>query len=238
MTCNIVEIISRSAQGITRPFLCRGDDGLLYYVKGNYAGRKALCAEWIAGELGTRLGLPIPGCAKVSVSEEIVRYSAREDIGDLGPGTGFGSQRIENTDELRYPFIEHIDKELRAKVLLFDWWVCNPDRTLTPDGGNPNILWTARERKPYVIDHNLAFEGEQMSGFWDEHIFRSSLAEWNESFRSEMTVVFQRALAALPRLWLELPGEWTDRATGFTLDGVKSLLSRFETEPDIFWRTQ
>ena len=60
MTVNIVETISRSIQGITRPFVCRGDDGWLYYVKGHGAGRQALIAEWIAGNLGKRLGLPIP----------------------------------------------------------------------------------------------------------------------------------------------------------------------------------
>jgi HipA-like kinase len=56
----IVEIITRSEQGITRPFLCRGDNGLQYFVKGHGAGRRALIAEWIAGNIGKRLGLPIP----------------------------------------------------------------------------------------------------------------------------------------------------------------------------------
>jgi hypothetical protein len=32
----------------------------LYYVKAHGAGRQALIAEWIAGNLGKRLGLPIP----------------------------------------------------------------------------------------------------------------------------------------------------------------------------------
>src|SRR6266853_1328908 len=98
MTIRITEVITRSTQGITRPFLCRGDDDLLYYVKGNFAGRKALCAEWIAGRIGQRLGLPIPPFANVSIPDEIILYSAREDIRDLGAGIGFGSQKIENTD--------------------------------------------------------------------------------------------------------------------------------------------
>ena len=42
MTVGITEVIGRSSQGITRPFLCRADDGRLYYVKGNGAGRRAL----------------------------------------------------------------------------------------------------------------------------------------------------------------------------------------------------
>ena len=102
MTVNIVEIISRSTQGITRPFVCRGDDGWLYYVKGHGAGRQALIAEWIAGNLGKRLGLPIPDFKQAVMPDNLARWSAREDIADLGDGIGFASQLIPNTDELTY----------------------------------------------------------------------------------------------------------------------------------------
>ena len=34
----IEEIIGRSVQGVTRPFICRGDDGIVYFVKGRGAG--------------------------------------------------------------------------------------------------------------------------------------------------------------------------------------------------------
>ena len=102
MTVNIVEIISRSTQGITRPFLCRGDDNWLYYVKGHGAGRQALISEWIAGHLGKRLGLPIPDFKQAVIPAELIRLSAREEIADLGAGTGFASQLIQNTDELTY----------------------------------------------------------------------------------------------------------------------------------------
>jgi hypothetical protein len=120
MTVNIVEIISRSTQGITRPFLCRGDDGWLYYVKGHGAGRQALIAEWVAGQLGKRLGLPIPDFKQAVIPGELVRLSAREDIADLGAGTGFASQLVANADELTFLFIGQIDASLRAKILLFD----------------------------------------------------------------------------------------------------------------------
>ena len=47
MTTRITEVTARSTQGITRPFICRGDDGWLYFVKGNGAGRSSLISEWI-----------------------------------------------------------------------------------------------------------------------------------------------------------------------------------------------
>ena len=33
-TVVIEEVLGRSTQGMTRPFICRGDDGEIYYVKG------------------------------------------------------------------------------------------------------------------------------------------------------------------------------------------------------------
>lgn len=238
MPIHISEIVTRSAQGVTRPFLCRGDDGQFYYVKGNYAGRKALCAEWVAGRLGQRLGLPIPPFVQVLISEEMVRYSARDDIAELGAGLAFGSARINNTDELRLPLSDIIDRRLRAKILLFDWWTCNADRTLTADGGNPNLLWFARDRKVIVIDHNLAFEPMEMGGFWRDHIFREDAAVWDQAFQDEMTPLLRCALTDLPQFWQELPHEWTEMAVGLTLEGLKTLLSRFESDPRSFWKAQ
>lgn len=34
MPLTIVEIIKQAEQGLSSPFLCRGDDGTLYFVKG------------------------------------------------------------------------------------------------------------------------------------------------------------------------------------------------------------
>jgi len=76
-----------------------------------------------------------------------------------------------------------------------------------------------------------------MEGFWDEHIFRADESEWNESFRAEMEQVFRTAIVGLPSLWKELPEEWTEAAPGFTFESARILLSRFEHDPSIFWRT-
>lgn len=54
----ITEIISRSDQGRTQPFLYRGEDGLEYFVKGRHAGLRSLCSEWVAARLAQAFGLP------------------------------------------------------------------------------------------------------------------------------------------------------------------------------------
>jgi hypothetical protein len=237
MTLRIVEIMGRSTQGITRPFLCRGDDGQQYFVKGHGAGRRALISEWLAGHLGLRLGLPIPAFVQATIPAEF-RFSARDDILDLGAGTvGFGSQLVPNVDELSFLFIEQIDPKLRAKILLFDWWVCNGDRTLSPDGGNPNLLWLPREQRLHVIDHNLAFDDADLGGFWDEHIFRASKSEWTTGFRKEMTRTMTAAAVSVSQWWREMPEGWTEVDCGLELAFVQKLLSRFNRDPRTFWRT-
>ena len=51
MAVTIVEVKRRSRQGVTRPFYCRGDDDRWYWAKGNFAGKAALCYEWLAGRV-------------------------------------------------------------------------------------------------------------------------------------------------------------------------------------------
>jgi len=236
MSTRIVEVISRSLQGVTRPFLCRGDDVRQYFVKGNGAGRKALISEWIAGNLGLRLGLPIPSFRFVTIPKELIEFSARQDIHELGAGAAFGSERIENADELTYLFIGQIDRNLRARVLLFDWWTANADRTLTEQGGNPNLLWVHRDHRPFVIDHNLAFDEQGMDGFWDTHIFRENALEWNASFRAEMEDLMRSALKDLPDFWRQMPELWTEGDAGLSLSDVEKILWRFDREKARFWR--
>jgi hypothetical protein len=234
----IVEIITRSEQGITKPFLCRGDNGLQYFVKGHGAGKQALINEWIAGNIGKRLGLPIPDFEMAEISGDLIRFSARDDAKDLGEGIGFASQRVENADELSYLFIEQIPVELKAKILLFDWWICNGDRTLTPEGGNPNLLWMHRDKKLFVIDQNVAFHEDDMDNFWDEHIFKTDFAQWNQHFRHEMTNIMRATLAGLEKWWDEMPAAWTEIEINRNFHRLKTLLWRFEEKADIFWRTK
>jgi hypothetical protein len=238
MTTRIVEILARSTQGITRPFLCRGDDGGLYYVKANAAGRKALISEWIAGNVAQRLNLPIPSFKQAIIPPELVTLSARDDIADLGAGTGFASQLIENADELSYLFINQIDATLRAKILLFDWWMANGDRTLTEFGGNPNILWLHRDSKPYIIDHNMAFDETASHDFWSHHIFAADRPAWTPRLRTEMETLMTTALDELPAWWNTMPAEWTEIDTGLTFDSVRTLLWRFRDSPATFWEAQ
>ena len=90
----IDEVIGRAVQGVTRPFICRGSDGHVYYVKGAGAGRRSQICEWIAGNLALTLCLPIAPFTLVEIPEELDAVSDMPDWRDLGTGMAFGSRRM------------------------------------------------------------------------------------------------------------------------------------------------
>ena len=154
LTVEIVEVLRRSEQGMTEPFVCRGNDDAVYFVKGTGAGRKSQICEWIAGKLGIALGLPVAPFKIVDVSEALVETFSYLDLGELGIGPAFGSLRQEGL-ELTVSLIQEVPANIQRDLLTFDWWIRNEDRCLTKYGGNPNLLWKSDSAELVVIDHNL-----------------------------------------------------------------------------------
>lgn len=211
MTLEIVEVLERSDQGRTRPYVCRGDDGEVYFVKGRSATRQGLVSEWLCAEMAAQLGLPIAPYAIATVPEELIAADLSGWLGELGSGAVFASRRIQAV-ELTEVHRDQIAPELRRDVLAFDWWVRNGDRTLTTSGGNPNLLWNpAGDGSLVVIDHNLAFDPSFSAGeFADTHVFSDELPALFSDFvaRQEYVERFQRALRAWGPACVKLPADW------------------------------
>jgi hypothetical protein len=232
----ITEILEVARQGKTKPIFCKAEDGNMYVTKGDYAGKKALASEWMAGQLGQDFGLPIPSLALLQVTEPFFQFSGkREELQILGRGTLFGSLWQENLVEIRHSNLAQINEMERARLLAFDWWVGNEDRTLTELGGNPNLLWSDANARLTVIDHHLAFEYEDLGAFWQNHIFREDKRLWIPAFRREMETNFRAGLAKLDALWQTIPEDWLESLTDLSLPYLRANLSRFETDPASFW---
>lgn len=241
----IIEIAERSQQGTTRPFKCRGEDDEYYYVKGRSAGYLSLCREWVAGELARRWGLPIAPFSIVEVPAALVKGSLLEDAVDLGIGPAFGSRLISGASELRWDDVQgdEIPDDLRAKIFLFDWWIANPDRSLYPIAGNPNMLWAPSQRQLSLFDHNLAFSMEQMPKtlieYGEQHVFGPRLLQQELAFQldesseaplieatAKLEVFWSEVSPVFGEIWDALPDEWTEGATGFNQDEIHSHLDR------------
>lgn len=166
----IVEILHRSEQGVTRPFLCRCEDDRLYYVKGRGAGPRSLLCEWLGGHLARAFGLPLPEFAIVQASQDLIDLFPEGS--DLGVGPAFASLQIRDPQWFTVAHVSDVPVALQRDVLVFDWWVRNSDRTLTVLGGNPNLLWDTADNKLVVIDHNAAFDRDfDAAQFVQTHVF-------------------------------------------------------------------
>ncbi len=84
--------MGRARQGVTRPFICRGDDGHEYYVKGQDAGRRSLVCEWVAAQLATQSGLPIADYVLAEVPAALIAPGQGLDLSQLGAGVVFASR--------------------------------------------------------------------------------------------------------------------------------------------------
>jgi hypothetical protein len=161
-------------EGGSLPGLVEADDDGLYVVKFRGAGQgpRALVAEWLAGEIGRAIGLPVPDLVAIEVDaalgdaepdeeiHDLVRASAGTDLGmDFLPGALTFNPAASTASDV-------IDPDFAADVVWFDGFVTNPDRS--PQ--NPNLLvWHGR---PWLIDHGAALYIHHTWRDPDEHARR------------------------------------------------------------------
>lgn len=241
MAIQIVEIIDRAVQGITKPFSCRCEDGQLYFVKGRGAGKQGLIAEYVGSQLAQKFGLPVAEFEIVEVPEELIKWCGRGDANELGAGLAFGSKVFPHTQEFSMAHMAQVDAQMRRDVALFDWWVHNADRTLTEKGGNPNLLWDQKSSGLVVIDHNQAFDaGFDPVRFAELHVFHEDLLAVfgdlveRQVYHDRLAAVFAEFEAACDNV----PPEWwsVDNGvpTNFDRNNARELLKRFMNND--FWR--
>ena len=140
-------------EGGSLPGIVEGDDLGTYVAKfrGAGQGRKALVAEVVVGELGRRLGLPVPELVVVHLDAAMASAEPDQEVQDLlraSHGTNLGMDFLPGSLGLERP--DGVDPDLAARVLWFDALTQNVDRSWR----NPNLLlWHGT---PWLIDHGAA----------------------------------------------------------------------------------
>jgi hypothetical protein len=145
-------------EGGSLPGLVEADDDGLYVVKFRGAGQgpRALVAEWIAGELGRAIGLPVPDLVGIEVAASLGDAEPDEEIHDLVGASGglnlgmdFLPGALGFNRAVASP-ASTIEPAFAADTVWLDALVTNPDRTVQ----NPNLLnWHGRI---WLIDHGAA----------------------------------------------------------------------------------
>jgi hypothetical protein len=215
-TVTATRYVTPLREGGSVPALVEADDDGLYVVKllGAGHGRKALIAEVLAGELGRRLGLPVPDLALVEMDAALAKAEPDPELHDLlarSSGLNMGLDFLPGA----LPFAPAVgprpDAELAADVVWLDALTMNVDRTAR----NPNLLvW---HRRLYLIDHGSALFIHHSWKDPAEHArrpfvqvrdhvllpFAGSIDEADRRLASRVTGDLLRELAAaLPDDWL------------------------------------
>jgi hypothetical protein len=141
-------------EGGSMPAVVEAEDQGLYVLKFRGAGQgaKALVAEAIAGGLARALSLPAPEIVLMDLDPELARTEADPEIQDLiraSAGLNLGMDYLPGAINFD-PVAEQPDPELSSRIVWFDAFISNLDRTAR----NPNMLiW---HRRLILIDHGAA----------------------------------------------------------------------------------
>lgn len=143
-------------EGGSLPAVVDTEDGGMWVVKFRGAGQgaKVLVAEVVCGELARAAGLPVPEIAAVEIAERFGRSEPDPEIQEIlqkSHGVNVGLRYLDGAFNFDpNAASEYVDAELAARVVWFDAFVTNPDRSHR----NPNLLvW---QRRPWLIDHGAA----------------------------------------------------------------------------------
>jgi hypothetical protein len=143
-------------EGGSLPAVVDTDGGGLFVTKFRGAGQgsKALIAELVVGQLAVRAGLPLPELALIEVAEAFGRTEPDPEIQEIlkrSHGTNVGLRYLDGAFNFDASAAAHtITPEFAARLVWFDAFVTNPDRTHR----NTNLLvW---EGQPWLIDHGAA----------------------------------------------------------------------------------
>lgn len=180
-----------------------------------------------------------------NVPARLLQETERDDLRDLGAGPVFASACLEGFGELTWREAQAVSEGTKARVLLFDLWVKNADRSLSELGGNPNLLFgpeSSGERRLRVFDFHLSFDPDFETGlFFETHVFGTLLPEWPLAFRQEIEPALETARNRLGKIWATLPREWLyphddpQQLPQLSEEFVAETLARPFTDPDAFW---
>lgn len=223
---NIVSIEAVASQGMTKPLICRADDGGTYLVK--YASGvtvNGLVKEWLAAHFAQEFGFKVPEFDSAFLYQELIdafpSFAKHDVVSRPVEGVVFVSKWQVFVDEFKFINVDMVPLKTQHDLLVFDLWIGNDDRNLTGLGGNVNLLWLVQENDFIVIDHNLAFEYEFQGDFLKTHVFRSSAGEAGYAFdlvdRQSYQVKLQSVLDKWDNYLSDCPKEWLEHEL-FDLD--------------------
>jgi hypothetical protein len=224
-TVNAARYVTPLREGGSLPAIIEADDDGMYVLKFRGAGQgtKALIAELIAGELARAAGFLVPELVFVNLDPEIAKTEPDPEIQDLikaSGGLNLGLDYLPGS-VMFDPVAEKTDAELASKIVWFDAYVTNVDRT--PRNANM-LMW---HRRLWLIDHGAALYFHHSWTDMDrrtkdpfplikEHIllpFASEIEKADETMTAAITQeVIEQVINLIPEDWLNEDTRFTSAA--------------------------
>jgi hypothetical protein len=153
-TVVVTRYVTPLREGGSVPAIVEADDDGMYVLKFRGAGQgpKALVAELIAGEIARAAGLPVPELVLIELDPDLARTEPDPEIQDLIRASGGLNVALDYLPGavMFDPVVNTPDAQLASKIVWFDSFVTNVDRTAR----NTNMLmW---HRRLHLIDHGAA----------------------------------------------------------------------------------
>jgi hypothetical protein len=226
-TVQVTRYVTPLREGGSLPAIVEADDDGLYVLKFRGAGHgaKALIAELLSGEIGRALGLPVPEIVFATLAEELARTEPDPEIHALihdSAGLNVALDFLPGSVGFD-PLIHPLDADLASRIVWFDAYVSNVDRTAR----NTNMLmW---HRRPWLIDHGSTLYFHHAPG-WEsdsskaraafpaikDHALlrRAALLEAIDDGMAERLTedVIANIVALIPDVWLEAASGDQERA--------------------------
>jgi hypothetical protein len=223
-TVTATRYVTPLREGGSLPAVIEADDDGLYVLKFRGAGQgpRALIAELVAGELARAVGLPVPEIVFVELDPELARTEPDAEIQDLiraSAGLNLALDYLPGSITFD-PLAFQLDTELASRIVWFDAFVSNLDRTAR----NTNLLvWHGRL---WLIDHGAAlyfhhdwrdFLARAASPFAliKDHVllpFAATLDAADASMTQQLTPERLEAIVQLiPDAWLEDEPSFADK---------------------------
>ena len=216
-TVKVTRYVTPLREGGSLPAIVEADDDGLYVLKFRGAGQgtRALIAELVSGEIARALGLPVPELVFAELDAELSRTEPDPEIhGLMHDSAGLNLALDYLPGSVTFDPVAHkIDSDLAARIVWFDGYVTNVDRTPR----NTNLLmW---HRAPWLIDHGATLYFHHAPGWEDEparardpfalldrHVLRAragSLTKVDEALTQALSGgVLDAIVAAVPDSWL------------------------------------
>ncbi|MET0892195.1 MAG: HipA family kinase [Pseudoxanthomonas sp.] len=225
-TVSATRYVTPLREGGSLPAVVEADDDGMYVLKFRGAGQgaKALVAELIAGGIARALQLPIPEIVLLELDPDLARTEPDPEIQHLiraSAGLNLALDYLPGAVNFD-PVAEQPDAALASRVVWFDAYVSNVDRTPR----NTNLLiW---HRKLWLIDHGAALYFQHG---WDggsgnagnpfklikDHVllpWADALAEADEEFSRRLDrQLLGDIVAQVPDGWLAGADAFADPAT-------------------------